>query len=191
MGGSSRDSAHKRRATGGKRAIIRKKRRFEMGRPPANTKMATESRIRVVRTRGGNRKFRALRLENGGFSWGSEAISFPARLLNVVSNVSKSKKKKAAEPESKTAKKKAERAKKKTLQRDETGAPIFSKTAQKNHKSRSNRRQIEPAVEAQFNAGRLLCKISSRPGQVGRADGYILEGEELAFYQRKLQKKRK
>ncbi|KAK4440513.1 40S ribosomal protein S8 [Sesamum alatum] len=31
---------------------------------------------------------------------------------------------------------------------------------------------------------------SSRPGQCGRADGYILEGKELEFYMKKLQKKK-
>jgi len=37
--GISRDSAHKRRATGGKRKSLRKKRKFELGRPAANTKV--------------------------------------------------------------------------------------------------------------------------------------------------------
>ena len=32
--------------------------------------------------------------------------------------------------------------------------------------------------------------ISSRPGQCGRADGYILEGSELHFYQRKIRSKK-
>jgi small subunit ribosomal protein S8e len=41
----------------------------------------------------------------------------------------------------------------------------------------------------QFSAGRLLAVISSRPGQHGRADGYILEGPELDFYLRKLKRK--
>ena len=39
-----------------------------------------------------------------------------------------------------------------------------------------------------FKSGRLLAAISSRPGQSGRADGYILEGPELAFYRKKLRK---
>lgn len=34
-------------------------------------------------------------------------------------------------------------------------------------------------LESQFAAGRLYASISSRPGQSGRADGYILEGKEL------------
>ena len=37
--GISRDSLHKRRATGGKKTKIRKKRKFELGRPPAGTKV--------------------------------------------------------------------------------------------------------------------------------------------------------
>ena len=37
-----------------------------------------------------------------------------------------------------------------------------------------------------LQAGRLYACISSRPGQCGRADGYILEGKELDFYLRKL-----
>lgn len=39
--------------------------------------------------------------------------------------------------------------------------------------------KIDALLEAQFGAGRLYAEISSRPGQVGRADGYILEGKEL------------
>lgn len=38
--GISRDSFHKRRATGGKRKQLRKKRKFESGRPAANTKVS-------------------------------------------------------------------------------------------------------------------------------------------------------
>lgn len=32
--------------------------------------------------------------------------------------------------------------------------------------------------------------IASRPGQCGRADGYILEGKELEFYLRKVKAKK-
>lgn len=39
--------------------------------------------------------------------------------------------------------------------------------------------KIDPLLETQFAAGRLYATITSRPGQSGRADGYILEGKEL------------
>lgn len=69
--GISRDSRHKRRATGGRKANLKKKRQYEAGRPPANTKLGPR-RIHEVRVRGGNLKFRAMRLDTGNFSWGSE-----------------------------------------------------------------------------------------------------------------------
>lgn len=46
--------------------------------------------------------------------------------------------------------------------------------------------KIDPKVVEQFATGRVLAVLASRPGQSGRADGYILEGAELEFYQRKL-----
>ena len=85
--GICRDSRHKRRATGGKRFNDRKKRKFELGRPPANTKIGVK-KVSEVRTRGGNKKFRALRLESGNYSWGSEVCTRKTRVLDVVYNAS-------------------------------------------------------------------------------------------------------
>lgn len=48
--------------------------------------------------------------------------------------------------------------------------------------------KVDQALERQFEAGRLYAIVSSRPGQSGRVDGYVLEGEELAFYQRAIRK---
>jgi small subunit ribosomal protein S8e len=73
--GISRDSRHKRRASGGRKANLKKKRLYESGRAPAMTKLGVP-RIRVVRVRGGNLKHRALRLESGNFSWGTEGTLF-------------------------------------------------------------------------------------------------------------------
>jgi small subunit ribosomal protein S8e len=61
--------------------------RFELGRQSANTKLGAK-RIHLVRVRGGNFKRRALRLESGNFSWGSEGISRKTRVLTVVYNAS-------------------------------------------------------------------------------------------------------
>jgi ribosomal protein eS8 len=82
--GISRSSRHKRSATGAQRAHYRKKRKFELGRQPASTKLGPK-RIHTVRVRGGNVKFRALRLESGNFAWGSEHTTKKTRILGVVS----------------------------------------------------------------------------------------------------------
>merc|ERR1712205_19984 len=65
--GISRDSLHKRRAAGGKQKPWRKKRKYELGRQPANTKLSSNVTVRQVRCRGGNIKHRALRLDTGNF----------------------------------------------------------------------------------------------------------------------------
>src|SRR5277367_5695495 len=85
--GISRTSRHKRSATGAQRAHYRKKRKFELGRQPANTKLGTK-RIHEVRVRGGSIKRRALRLDVGNFAWGSEAITRKTRIIDVVYNAS-------------------------------------------------------------------------------------------------------
>jgi ribosomal protein eS8 len=61
------------------------KRRFELGRPPASTKIG-EKRINTVRCRGGWMKFRALRLDHGNFCWSGEAVARKTRILTVVYN---------------------------------------------------------------------------------------------------------
>jgi small subunit ribosomal protein S8e len=81
--GISRDHWHKRRKTGGKRPQPHKKRKFELGRPAAMTKLGAQ-RIHTVRTRGGNKKYRALRLDIGNFSWGSEGIAKKTRIIDVM-----------------------------------------------------------------------------------------------------------
>ena len=65
-----------------------------------------------------------------------------------------------------------------------------SKKSEKKYKTRQRLAKIETALEEQFLTGRLLVAISSRPGQCGRADGYILEGRELEFYLRKMKTKK-
>lgn len=41
-----------------------------------------------MRTRGGNRKFRALRLDSGNFAWASQGTARKTRVLDVVYNAS-------------------------------------------------------------------------------------------------------
>merc|ERR1711975_175729 len=83
--GISRDSFHKRRKTGGKLTPWRMNRKFELGRPSAQTKIG-QKRIRTVRCRGGNLKYRALRLDTGNFSWATESVTRKTRILNVSYN---------------------------------------------------------------------------------------------------------
>merc|ERR1712215_477057 len=205
--GISRDKWHKRRATGGRQNPIRKKRKYELGRPAAQTKIGPK-RVRTIRTRGGNKKFRALRLDTGNFSWGSEAQTRKTRIIDVLYNASNNEL-----VRTKTLVKNAivqidalpfrqwyeahyaiPLGRKKGVRLSEEEEAVLSKKrskkTQKKYEERKKTHQVEAALEEQFGAGRLLAAISSRPGQSGHSDGYILEGKELEFYLRKLKSKK-
>jgi len=65
-----------------------------------------------------------------------------------------------------------------------------SKKVVRKVQSRNKDHSLDVNVKDQFNTGRLYACLSSRPGQSGRADGYVLEGKELEFYLKKIQKKK-
>merc|ERR1711936_65771 len=66
---------------------------------------------------------------------------------------------------------------------------VRTKTLVKNA-DRQKSGEVEKPLLDQFQTGRVLAAISSRPGQCGRSDGYILEGKELEFYLRKIKSKK-
>ncbi|KAI0484324.1 ribosomal protein S8e/ribosomal biogenesis NSA2 [Xylariaceae sp. FL0804] len=202
--GISRDSRHKRSASGAKRAYYRKKRAFEAGRQEANTRIGAK-RIHTVRTRGGNTKHRALRLDSGNFAWASEGCTRKTRVIAVVYHPSNNELvrtntlTKSAVVQIDAApfrqwyeahygqalgRKKQQQQKKETEEAAKKSGAVERKQAARF----AAQGKVEGALEKQFEAGRLFAVIASRPGQCGRSDGYVLEGEELAFYQRKLHK---
>ena len=62
------------------------------------------------------------------------------------------------------------------------------KKNQKKHKYADSLEKLHHFFEM-MNKGRLYATITSRPGQSGRADGCLLEGKELEFYIKKMDKK--
>uniref|UniRef100_A0A2R9B4A8 40S ribosomal protein S8 n=1 Tax=Pan paniscus TaxID=9597 RepID=A0A2R9B4A8_PANPA len=184
--GISRDNWHKRRKTGGKRKPYHKKRKYELGRPAANTKIGPR-RIHTVRVRGGNKKYRALRLDVGNFSWGSECCTRKTRIIDVVYNASNNElvhtKTLMSHYVLPLGRKKGAKL---TPEEEEILNKKRSKQIEKKYDERKKNAKISSLLEEQFQQGKLLACIASRPGQCGRADGYVLEGKELEFYLRKI-----
>merc|ERR1719187_1000507 len=171
------------------------------------TKLAPQ-RIHTIRVRGGNKKYRALRLDTGNFSWGSEAIARKTRIIDVVYNAcnnelvrTKTLVKNAivvidaapfrqwyeahyALPLGRKKGSKLSEAEEKVLNQKR------SNKTEKKYKERQKEAKVEQALQDQCMTGRVLASISSRPGQCGRSDGYILEGKELEFYLRKIKAKK-
>ena len=201
----SRNSRHKRRATGGRMPIHKKKRKFEMGRVPTMTKLGARTIINV-RGRGGNVKRRALRNDHGNYSWGSEAMTAKTRVLDVVYNATNNELVRTktlvkncivlvdATPfrqwylkkyDVELNKKKIEESNKAREGQKRSGS------VKRKLESRQKDRALDQKLADQFSSGRLYACISARPGQSGRLDGYILEGKELEFYLKKLERKKK
>ena len=204
--GITRSSKVKRRATGGRMPIHRKKRKFEMGRQPSMTKLG-EQKVVNVRGRGSGYKYRALKLNEGNFMWVSEGVSRKCKILEVLYNASNNELVRTQTlvkncivsvdstpfkfywyikytdvkvnrlPEFKDPKLKEKLDKKKNLR-------------QKEHPKKEYLDKFNHFFDL-LNKGKLYACITSRPGQVGKADGYLLEGKELEFYLKKLEKKNK
>merc|ERR1719172_176264 len=165
-------------------------------------------RVRIVRGRGGNMKYRALRLDSGTYAWGSENCAKKVRILDVVYNATSNELVRTktllkntivqidGQPFKQWYLKKygvllgKKKGKDDTKDKDEAAEKKSSHVICK-QKARASKQKLDPLIEDQFQSGRLLACIASRPGQSGRADGYVLEGEELQFYKRKLEKKKK
>jgi small subunit ribosomal protein S8e len=204
--GITRSSKQKHRLTGGRMPIHRKKRKFEMGRQPSMTKLG-DTRIVNVRGRGSGYKYRALKLNEGNFMWISEGVSRKCKILEVLYNASNNELvrtqtlvkncivsvdptpfkyywtinytdyKITRMPDIKDQKMKEKLAEKKNKK-------------QKPHPKKEHLDKLNHFFDL-MNRGKLYACITSRPGQVGKADGYLLEGKELEFYLKKLEKKNK
>merc|ERR1711916_270968 len=114
---------------------------------------------------------------------GSEGVSRKTRLIDVVYNASNNEL-----VRTKTLVKNAiivvDATPFKQWYETHYGLPIGKKKGGRNqsevdeailNKPRSN--HLKRKLEEQFAAGRLYACVSSRPGQSGRCDGYILEGK--------------
>ncbi|KAK7814973.1 hypothetical protein U0070_024316 [Myodes glareolus] len=161
--------------TRGKRKPYHKKWKYELGRPATNTKIGPRH-IHTVCVREGNKKYRALRLDVGNFSWGSECCTRKTRIIDVVYNASNNE----------LVRTKTLKGAKLTPEEEEILNKKRSRKIQKKYDERKKNAKISSLLKEQFQLQKLLACIASRPGQCGRADGYVLEGKELEFYLRKI-----
>merc|ERR1719421_2315690 len=175
--GINRDSRHKRRLTGGRRNTHQKKRKFELGRPAAMTKIGVK-RVRQVRCRGGNIKHRALRLHDGNFAWGTEGCTRKVRIMDTVYNASnmelvrtKTLTKNTVVQVDATPFKQwylkhygVDLGKKKLHKAEEETEKVSNSVTKKREQRKANQK-IDEKVSEQFPQGRLLAVIASRPGQ--------------------------
>lgn len=146
---------------------------------------------------------RALKLSRGNFAWGSEGTARKCRILDVVYNATNQEltrtktlvKGAIVQIDASNLKTWYEERYNEVLgktKEDKVDMSTLSAEKQELVKKAREGHQIEmeDALRDQFVTGRVLAKITSRPGQTGRSDGYVLEGPELAFYLRRITSRR-
>uniref|UniRef100_A0AAY4BFW0 Small ribosomal subunit protein eS8 n=1 Tax=Denticeps clupeoides TaxID=299321 RepID=A0AAY4BFW0_9TELE len=182
ISGISRDNWHKRRKTGGKRKPVHKKRKYELGRPPANTK------VRVITCLiGCTRKTRIIDVVYNASN--NELVRTKTLVKNCIVLVDSTPYRQWYESHYATPLGRKKGAKL-TPEEDDILNKKRSKKVQKKLDERRKSSKISSLLDEQFQQGKLLACIASRPGQCGRADGYVLEGKELEFYLRKIKAKK-
>ncbi|CAO2632108.1 40S ribosomal protein S8 [Lemmus lemmus] len=157
--GISRDNWHKRHKTGGKRKPYHKKRKYELGRPEANTKIGP-SRIHTVHVRGSNKKYHNLILDVGNFSLGSECCTRKTRIIDVVYNASNNEL-----VHTKTLVKNCIVLINSTLYRQWYESHYALPLGHKKGAKKKNAK-ISSLLEEQFQQGKLLACIASRQASV-------------------------
>ena len=185
--------------SGARSRAWRNKRNHALGRPAAQTRIG-EKTIHPVRVRGGSIKHRALRLDQGTFAWSSENATRKTRIIKVSYHPSDNEfvrtntltKGSIVVIDSTPFKQWYEHQYGKQLGKSQYVRPekVADKTKER-WAALADKGEVAQNLLTQFDQGRILACISSRPGQCGRADGYILEGEELDFYLSKLVKEKK
>lgn len=166
--GINNSGNYKKTKTGATLGRYCKKRKNRMGRQASNTRVG-EERIRDVRVRGGNIKKRALRLNKGTFKLLSADVSAESPIEQVVYHPSSN-----------------ELMRTNTLTKSSV-VKISSEPFMNSIKS-SDLETKDKTLITMGEKGFLLAIVTTRPGQEGCANGYVLQGEELAFYQSKLKK---
>ncbi|RVD91029.1 40S ribosomal S8 [Tubulinosema ratisbonensis] len=169
--GLSGSNRHKRTKTGAKKSKHCKKRKFHLARQPSNTKIG-DLKIQEVRVRGGNIKRRALKIDSGVFTLKSDQLTLKSSFNQVVYHPSSTE-----------------------LMRTNTitkGAVVRMKENPLKEKINFELyKEKDPIFYNNLMQDKVYAVIASRPGQCGRADGYFLQGEELAFYMDRLKKRNK
>lgn len=166
--GITRCGRHKKKKSGGARHQMQKKRKNMMGRQPSNTKIG-EQRVKDLRVRGGNIKKRALRLNVGSFTMfnGVENVRADAKIEQVIYHPSNNE-----------------------LMRTNTVTKSAVVKVSADNFDVKGVESVDKVLGVMKSRGFLYAIVDSRPGQDGVANGHILQGPELDFYQSKLKKGR-
>lgn len=135
-------------------------------RPPANVKLGAENVIVERKAYGGGKKAKAITVCDGVYTLNSKNIEHTMKIMDVVYSEAGS-----------------HYTNKKIINKGAVlaveGLQLISDLDPLSLLSPDSSQELRNKFEQFTKDGQLLARVMTRPGQVGKCDGYILEGHEL------------
>lgn len=152
----------------------RKRSEWRQDRVPAHTRLRLDKpeKIKVRKAFGGHKKIKGIKIKTGLYVFSSLDVEFECPILKVVHNTANDNFTKLGVMVKGTI-----------VEVDSSPFKTWytthhNKEAGKPNEENSLLGQLLPYMET----GKLYAKITTRPGQVGACNGYILEGDELETF---------
>ncbi|CAB4035586.1 40S ribosomal S8 [Paramuricea clavata] len=147
-------------------------------RAPALTRLCLDKpeKYKTRKAFGGGEKTKVTRAKEGSYIWKSQEIEFQTPILDVLYNMAH---------KDFTSRKIMVRGT--VVEVDGEPFKTWYEKQDVHHESNDIKEgEKEPSVDnrilQQLQGGKVLAKVSSRPGQEGKVNGYLLEGQELSEY---------
>lgn len=151
----------------------RKRSEWRQDRVPAHTRLRLDKpeKIKVRKAFGGHKKIKGIKIKTGVYACNSLDVEFECPILKVVHNTAND-----------NFNKNGVMVKGTIVEIDsnpfKTWYSTYCAKKESTTEANPNLDQLLPFMEI----GKLYAKITTRPGQVGACNGYILEGDELETF---------
>lgn len=158
---------HFRRCLQSSSSLNRLRSEWRKDRKPANTVLSDENVVEERKAYGGGKKIKAVTASNGTYKLESRNIEHEMKISDVLHSDAGTHFK-----ENKIITKGCILA----VQNDNNLFPDIGTSVLLTESSTSD---LKEQLNKFLDNGELLARVTTRPGQTGKCDGYILEGEEL------------
>ena len=158
---------HSRRSIQTTASLNRLRSEWRKDRQPANTVLSDENIVEERKAYGGGKKVKAVAVSNGSYKLESKNIEHEMKIADVLHSDAGTQFK-----EKKIITKGCILA----VQNDNNLFPDIDTSVLLRENTASD---LKEQLNTFLDNGELLARVTTRPGQTGKCDGYILEGEEL------------
>ncbi|XP_028400159.1 40S ribosomal protein S8-like isoform X2 [Dendronephthya gigantea] len=142
-------------------------------RAPALTRLCPEKpeKFKARKAFGGGEKVKVTRAKAGSYIWKSQDIEFETPILDVLYNTAH-----------KHFNERKIMVQGTVIEVDGEPFKAWYENKSCGVEKSTNAMWVDDKILQQLQDGKVLAKVSSRPGQEGKVNGYLLEGQELDDY---------